>query len=103
MRACSSSPCRGQQKAAIERLRAEGPQLAIELLRQRAAIELLSGPGAIERSWMATAPVAVGLVVLWEEDKDEAIAHFNQFFFEYVYSFAFGIRGVYQTDMNSYS
>ena len=52
---------------------------------------------------MATAPVAVGLVVLWEEDKDEAIAHFNQFFFEYVYSFAFGIRGVYQTDMNSYS
>ena len=37
-------------KAAIERLRAAGPRLAIELLRQRAAIELPSGPGAIERS-----------------------------------------------------
>jgi hypothetical protein len=41
-----------------------GPQLAIELLRQRPAIELLSGPGALERSKLTAAPVVVGTVVV---------------------------------------
>jgi len=48
-------------KGGVGRLPAEGPQLAIELLRQRAAIELLSGPGAIERSKYGTGGMGVAL------------------------------------------